>query len=88
MQAQQPLTSDCLDDLVCYVADLEERVRVILVVFEEVEHTQTQHVKREANVATVVKPVQHLNTDTGRERGRERAHITERMEGISSKDSQ
>ena len=50
------------------MADLEEGVRVVLVVFEEVKHTQPQHVEGEADMATVVKPVQHLHTHTTRER--------------------
>ena len=37
---------------------------MVLVVLEEVEHAESQHVKCEAYVATKVEPVQHLNTDT------------------------
>lgn len=46
------------------MADLEERIGMILIVSKEVKHTQTQHVKGQADVTTVVKPVQHLNTHT------------------------
>ena len=51
------------------MADLEEGIGVVLVVSEKVKHTQTQHVKGEADVAIVVEPVQHLHTYTvgGRE---------------------
>ena len=63
------LTSDGLDDLVGDVADLEEGVGVVLVVLEEVKHAESQHVKREADVSTVVEPIQHLDTDTVRRRG-------------------
>lgn len=49
--------------------DLEERVRVVLVVFQEVKHTQPQHVKRETYVTGVVEPVQHLDTHTAGEGG-------------------
>lgn len=45
------------------MADLEERIRMVLVVSKEVKHTETQHVKGQADMAIVVKPVQHLNTD-------------------------
>ena len=56
--------------------DLEQRVRVVLVVLQEVEHAEAQHVKREAYVAMIVEPVQHLNTYAGREGEREeREHV-------------
>ena len=69
-RGKSKLTSDGLDDLVSNVADLEERVGMVLVVLEEVEHAETQHVKREADVAAIVEPVQHLDTDTEGRRGR------------------
>ena len=31
---------------------------------QEVKYAESQHIKREADVAVVVKPVQHLNTHT------------------------
>ena len=58
------LTLHSLDELVGNMADLEERIGMVLVVSEEVKHTQTQHVKGQTNVAIVVEPVQHLHTHT------------------------
>ena len=46
------------------MADLEQRVGVVLVVFEEVKHAEPQHVEGETYMAVVVEPVQHLNTHT------------------------
>ena len=36
--------------------------------YQKVEHTEAEHIKRETDVTIVVKKVQHLNTQTVRER--------------------
>ena len=63
-ERERELTSDGSDDLVGYVADLEERVWVVLVVLQEVKDAEPEHVKGETDVPGEVKPVQHLHTDT------------------------
>lgn len=53
---------DSIAQLIGNVADLIHRVRLVIVVFEEVEYAETEHFKSNASMAVVVKPVQDLNT--------------------------
>lgn len=65
------LTADSVADLVGHVSDLVNGIRQVVVCFHEVKGAERQQLKRDANVAVVVKPVQHLHTVTDGKRNRE-----------------
>lgn len=62
------LTADSVADLVGHVPDLVNGIRQEVVCLQEVKGAERQQLKRDAHVAVVVKPVQHLHTVTGRRR--------------------
>lgn len=58
------LTADSVADLLGHVSDLVNGIRQEVVCFQEVKGAERQQLKRDAHVAVVVKPVQHLHTVT------------------------
>lgn len=65
------LTADSVADLVGHVSDLVHGIRQEAVRFHEVEGAESEQLERDAHVAVVVKPVQHLHTVTGETRSTE-----------------
>lgn len=61
------LTVDSEADLVSHVSDLVKGIRQEVVCFQEVKGAERQQLKRDANVAVTVKPVQHLYTQAKKE---------------------
>ena len=58
------LTADSVADLVGHVSDLVHGIRQEVVCFQEVKGAEREQLERDAHVAVVVKPVQHLHTVT------------------------
>lgn len=56
------LTSHSADDLVRHVPDVFDWKRLEVVLLEEIIGAQTKQFKRDAYMAMVVKPVQHVYT--------------------------
>lgn len=54
---------DGLAQLDGHMAHLVDRVRQVVVVFEEIEGAKAQKLKGDTHVAMVVKPVKHLDTE-------------------------
>lgn len=49
-------------ELVRDVSDVVNRVRLVVVVLEEVEHTQSKNLERDACMAMIIEPIQDLHT--------------------------
>ena len=62
------LTADGVADLVGHVSDLVNGIRQEAVCFQEVKGAERQQLERDAHVAVVVEPVQHLHAVTEGER--------------------
>lgn len=58
------LTADSVADLEGHVSDLVNGIRQEVVFFQEVKGAERQQLKRDAHVAVVVKPIEHLHTVT------------------------
>lgn len=55
------LTADGVADLLGHVSDLVHGIRQEVVCLQEVKRAERQQLERDAHVAIVVKPVQHLH---------------------------
>lgn len=69
------LTSDSVANLVGHASDLVNGIRQEIVCFQEVKGAERQQLERDAHVAVVVKPVQHLHTVTDGERNKDEDKI-------------
>lgn len=56
------LTADSVEDLVGHLSDLAHGIRQEAVCFQKVKGAERQQLERDAHMAVVVKPVQHLHT--------------------------
>ncbi len=56
-------TFDCDAQLIGDVSDLDYGVRYIIVIFEKVEDTKTEHLESDANVPMIVEPVQDVSAE-------------------------
>jgi len=56
-------TFDCDAQLIGDVSDLDYGVRYIIVIFEKVEDTKTEHLESYANVPMIVEPVQDVSAE-------------------------
>lgn len=59
---QSVLTLNSITELVRDVAHVIQRIGVVVVVLQEVEDAESQHLEGNAHVAVVVEPVQHSDT--------------------------
>lgn len=75
------LTADGVADLLGHVSDLVHGVRQEVVGFQEVKRAERQQLERDAHVAVVVKPVQHLHTVADGKRDRGSVYQTGEVEG-------
>lgn len=76
------LTADSVADLVGHVSDLVHGIRQEAVCFHEVEGAESEQLERDAHVAVVVKPVQHLHTVTEETRSPEMRCIRQEKSNI------
>lgn len=65
------LTADSVADLLGHVSDLVHGIRQEVVRFQEVKRAERQQLERDAHVAVVVKPVQHLHAVADGKRDRD-----------------
>lgn len=56
------LTADSVADLLGHVSNLVKWIRKEVVCLQEVKGAEREQLKRDAHVAVVVKPVEHLHT--------------------------
>ncbi len=56
-------TFNCDAQLIGDVSDLDYGVRYIIVIFEKVENTKTEHLESDANVSMIVEPVQDVSAE-------------------------
>lgn len=70
------LTADGVADLLGHVSDLVHGIRQEVVCFQEVKRAERQQLERDAHVAVVVKPVQHLHTVADGKRDRDSGYQT------------
>ena len=52
---------DCLTQFVGHLSDLLDGVRFVIVVLEEIEDGRSEHFERDADVAVIIEPIQHLD---------------------------
>lgn len=56
------LTFDSIAELVRDVTDMIQWIRVVIIVFEEVEDAEAEHFESDAHMSVVIEPVQHTDT--------------------------
>jgi len=56
-------TFNCDAQLIGDVSDLDYGVRYIIVIFEKVEDTKTEHLESDTNVPMIVEPVQDVSAE-------------------------